>query len=112
LAHPEASVEVLRVVDHDIPGGEKLSLGLRLTLEGEDRDQRFQESFPDADEDELISLADICDNIVQNAVDLGIAITDRRIRQKDFEPRMTQLFPFLSDDDINLLFDAAMKAAK
>jgi hypothetical protein len=100
------------MVDDDVPEPEKLSLGLRLTLEAGPREERFHAAFPGASEMELMSLTDICDNIVQNALDLGVAIVDRRIRQKDFEPRMTQIFPFLSDDDISLLFDAAMRAAK
>ena len=99
-------------ISEDMPGPERMSRALRLSLEGGAREQLYRESFPDAREEEIISMFDLCDTIRQSAEDLGVAIADRRIRQKDFEPRMTQQYPFLTDEDVTLLYDAAMLAAK
>jgi hypothetical protein len=96
----------------DIPDSEKLSRALRLTTEAGPREQRFQDAFPDVSDSEMMTLLDISETILQSAEDLGIAIADRRIRQRDFEPRMTQQYPFLTDEDITLLLDAALKSAQ
>jgi hypothetical protein len=98
-------------LSEELPGP-RLSRALRITLEGGAREELYLQSFPDARDDEIMSMFELCDTICQSAGDLGVAIADRRLRQKDFEPRMTQQYPFLSDEDVTLLYDAAMLAVK
>lgn len=91
---------------------ERMSRGLHITLEGGVREDLYRETFPDARDDEMMSLFDMCDIICQSAGELGIAIAERRLRDTDFEPRMTQQYPFLADEDIALLHQAALRAAR
>lgn len=98
--------------DTQPPAPERVSRALIITLRGGSREEMYLESFPDAREDEISSVFDMCDVICQSAGELGIAIAEKKLREKDFEPRMTLRYPFLADEDITLLFDAAMKAAQ
>ena len=98
--------------DDELPGPDRVSRALRITLEGGVREDKYRDEFPDARVHEMELVFEFCENACQAAGDMGIAIAEKRMRQKDFEPRMTQRYPFLTDDDITLLYDAAMRAAK